>query len=240
MKPIVGDTRCEQCTKTKQVFLAKLGRVSSLRGRRLLDVGCGDGTFTIPAGQHYEQVCGIDIQEKNIAIFRSKLVDSGKFHISVMSASQLAFPSCYFDTVLSIEAFEHIEDAQSAASECHRVLVAGGELVVTVPNRWFPCENHGGKIVGIKFTRLPLVTYFPWLHDRVADARVYTVSSLDRLFVPKGFTRTTVEYLWPTFEHGGNPLQPLLRPLFPVMRALESSEVKFFGTSIVARYVKVC
>jgi SAM-dependent methyltransferase len=157
-----------------------------------------------------------------------------------MSASQLAFPSRYFDSVLSVEAFEHIEEVQSAASECHRVLVAGGELVVTVPNRWFPCENHGGNVLGIKFTRLPLVTYFPWLHDRVADLRVYTVSSLDRLFVPKGFTRTHCDYLWPTFEHEGNPLQPLLKPLFPVTRVLESSPVKSFGSSIVVRYVKVC
>jgi SAM-dependent methyltransferase len=237
-KPVLGDCRCENCVKTLQVVLERLQRVSSLRGHRLLDVGCGDGTFTIPAGRGYGEVYGIDIQKENVAVFRNKLTDDGKYHPLLMSACDMDFPDNFFDTIISLETFEHLEHPAAAAAECHRVLVDDGELVITVPNRWFPCENHGGRVLGVEFRRLPLITYLPWLHDRVANARVFTVATLDRVFLPQGFRRTDVGYLWPTFEHGGNPLQPLLRPFFPVMRALEVSRIGFLGTSIVARYTK--
>jgi SAM-dependent methyltransferase len=204
----------------------------------MLDVGCGTGTFTIPLGDKFDEIYGIDVQEANIRAFQSKLEPHSKYKPLVQSATRMGFPDSNFDSIITIETFEHIDEPQVAADECWRVLKPGGELLVTVPNRWFPCENHGGVIWGHRFGRLPLVTYFPPIHRVVADARVFTVASLDRLFGKSGFTRADVGWLWPTFEHGGNPLQRYLRRFFPLMRKLERSSIAFFGTSIVARYLK--
>jgi hypothetical protein len=70
-------------------------------------------------------------------------------------------------------------------------------------------------------------------------ARVFTVRTLDKLFESRGLSRHQLDYAWPTFEHGGNRFQPMLRPLFGLMRRLERSPLRFFGTSIVARYEKI-
>jgi hypothetical protein len=119
------------------------------------------------------------------------------------------------------------------------VLRSGGELLITVPNRWFPFENHGMRIGSREFaTRIPLLPYLPWLHRRLSLARVFTVRDLDSLFVTRGLKRVAVDYAWPTFEHGGNPLQRFLRPLFGLMRWLEQSPLRLLGTSVVVRYVK--
>jgi hypothetical protein len=83
-----------------------------------------------------------------------------------------------------------------------------------------------------------MLPYLPPLHDRLSLARVFTVRRLDSLFIPLGFATGGLDYLWPTFEHGGNALQPLLKPLFGLMRCLEKSPVRMFGTSIVRRYLK--
>lgn len=238
MKPIVGHTRSEAHVQTRELFVERLRSMGCLCGTRMLDVGCGDGTFTIPLGEKFEEVYGIDVQETNIQAFCGKLAANGKYRPSLQSATRIAFPDAYFDSIVSIETFEHIDDPVKAADECWRVLKRGGELLITVPNRWFPCENHGGVVLGHRFGRLPLITYLPPVHNAVSDARVFTVKALDRLFRVSGFDRTAVGWLWPTFEHGGNPMQRYLRPLFPVMRRLERCPIAFLGTSIVARFGK--
>jgi len=115
----------------------------------------------------------------------------------------------------------------------------GGELLITVPNRWFPFENHGARIGRWRWDgRVPILTYLPWLHRRIALARVFTIRDLDSLFVTRGLERMAVDYAWPTFEHGGNPFQKFLRPLFGLMRKAEESPLRMFGSSVIVRYVK--
>ena len=202
----------------------------------MLDVGCGDGSFTIPLSAHFNEVCGIDVQEPYLERFRSKVGNDPKFSIRNMSASAMEFETGFFDTLITIETIEHIPDLMTAAKEFARVLRNGGELLITCPNRLFPFENHGITFRGRTFGRFPLITYIPPLHDRLSLARVFTVRTLDRIFRPLGFRRAALDYAWPTFEHGGNRFQPLLRPLFGAMRMMERSPLRMFGTSIVIRY----
>jgi SAM-dependent methyltransferase len=175
-----------------------------------------------------------------VARFRERVAGDPRFDIRVMSASEMDFPDGYFDTVISVEAIEHIPDLPRALDEFARVLRPGGECVITCPNRLFPFENHGLKIGTREYPgRIPLLTYLPPLHDRWSMARVFTVRTLDKLFESRGLSRHQLDYAWPTFEHGGNRFQPMLRPLFGLMRRLERSPLRFFGTSIVARYEKI-
>jgi len=238
----IGDTRNESgsCRRTVEVVVNRLKSVHDFSGNALLDVGCGEGVFTRILGHSYHEVHGIDLQENNLRLFRESVRNQSKYHIYNMSASHMEFHNDTFDTIISIEAFEHILDIQKAASECARVLKSGGNLIITVPNRFFPCENHGVKIGSWEFHgRVPLLPWFPYLHSKFALARVFSQSDLVNLFSKYGLTMMTTAYLWPTFEHGGNPLQPFLKPLFPMMRLLECSPIALFGTSIVVVFRKI-
>ncbi len=235
----IGAARGRGCTKTINVITSKLKSLGDFTGKRLLDVGCGGGTFTTHLGAGFEEVHGIDVQEEGLEKFRAAVAGDPKYIISNMSASAMDYPDSHFDTIVTIETLEHVPDLQTASAEIYRTLKPGGDLLITVPNRWFPFENHGMRL-GTKewHGRVPLLTYLPWLHRRISLARVFTVANLDTLFVPHGLKRTNVDYAWPTFEHGGNALQPLVKPLFGVMRALEASPLRMFGTSVVVRYEK--
>ncbi len=179
------------------------------------------------------------MQEPYLGTFRDSVQSDGRYAIANMSASAMTFPDGHFETIVTIETLEHVPDLAAAAREICRVLRHGGELLITVPNRWFPFENHGMRIgAWERHGRIPLLTYVPWLHRRTSLARVFKVSDLDSLFVGGGLKRVAVDYAWPTFEHGGNRLQPLLRPLFGLMRVMERSPVRLFGTSVIVRYVK--
>jgi SAM-dependent methyltransferase len=237
-KLLIGTPRDASLPRTMELVVGKLRRLGAFSGERLLDIGCGGGAFTRALASSFPEVHGIDIQEDYLKQFRESVKDDKRFVISNMSASDMAFPDDFFDTIVTIETLEHIPDLPGAARGIVRVLRPGGELLITVPNRWFPFENHGMQIGSWSCGRVPLLTYFPWLHSRLSAARVFTVRDLDSLFSAKGLRRFALDYLWPTFEHCGNPLQRALRPSFGLMRKLECSPLRMFGTSIVVRYVK--
>jgi len=235
----VGAPRGEALSKTLELITGKLLRLGKLSGGRLLDVGCGDGAFTRFLGAGFAEVHGIDVQDAYLERFRKAVSEEPRFHVANMSASAMTFPDAHFDSIVSIETLEHVPDLSGAAAEICRVLRPGGELLITVPNRWFPFENHGIRIgTRERHGRIPLLPYLPWLHRRIALARVFKVRDLDRLFENRGLQRTITDYAWPTFEHGGNRFQPLLKPLFGVMRKIEASPCKMFGSSLIVRYVK--
>ncbi len=226
--------------RTVEVFLEKLRSISDWQGQRLLDVGCGDGTFTLQLGENFSEVYGVDVQEHYLAKFRESVSHRGNYHVMNMSSSAMDFPDEFFDKVVTLETLEHVDNLQATAAEIMRVTKYGGEIVISVPNRLFPCEGHGADIGRISMNRAPLLTYFPALHKKYARARVFLVRDLDSLFIPLGARRLGLDYLWPTFEHGGNKLQGLLKPLFPAMRVCEKSPlpIRMFGTSILLKYRK--
>lgn len=240
-QPALGALRSiEGCSKTVSVLTGRLRELSAFQGNRLLDVGCGDGSFTIALSDRFDEVHGIDVQEPGLERFRERVRTNSKFSVHSMSAETLSFPANHFDTVVSIETIEHIPDLVAAVAEISRVVRPGGEVLLTCPNRWFPFETHGIRWRGkSRYGRFPLITYVPFLHDRFSLARVFTVRRLKKLFIPHGFVLTGIRYAWPTFEHGGNPLQAMFRPLFGLMRTMEGSPLRMFGTSIVIRFEKV-
>ncbi len=142
----VGAPRGESLSKTLQLITGKLIRLGKLSGNRLLDVGCGDGAFTRVLAAEFGEIHGIDVQEPYLEIFRQAVAGDARFHVANMSASDMTFPDAHFDSIVSIETMEHIPDLSGAAAEICRVLRPGGELLITVPNRWFPFENHGMRI----------------------------------------------------------------------------------------------
>ena len=52
---------------------------------------------------------------------------------AVGRAEAIPFPDSSFDTVVSTQVFEHVENPELAAAEVSRVLKKGGRLVITVP-----------------------------------------------------------------------------------------------------------
>ena len=235
----MGAPRGEALSKTLELITGKLLRLGRLSGERLLDVGCGDGAFTRILAAGFREIHGIDVQDSFLERFRASVSGDPRFGVANMSASAMTFPDAHFDSIVSIETLEHVPDLSGAADEIYRVLQPGGELLITVPNRWFPFENHGMRIGSWeRHGRIPLLTYLPWLHRRISLARVFKASDLDQLFVKRGLHRAGRDYAWPTFEHGGNRFQPLLKPFFGVMRTMEASPFKLFGSSVIVRYVK--
>jgi ubiquinone/menaquinone biosynthesis C-methylase UbiE len=105
-------------------------------GHKVLDVGCGPGTDTLPLAQLVSssgQVIGIDYDEKMIAEAERRAQKAGvsdRVIHKCADAIELPFESDYFDACRSERLFEHLLDPEKALSEMVRVTTVGGWIVV--------------------------------------------------------------------------------------------------------------
>ncbi|MGC4893812.1 class I SAM-dependent methyltransferase [Micromonospora sp. DT31] len=213
--------------------LGALGRHTPLSGRRLLEIGCGDGTYTMQLVDAFTQVEAVDIQRERLELFRDRLVAdpvaAQKINVRELSVTELDYPDESFDLVTAIEVVEHIDDLDTALRQVHRVLIPGGRFALTTPNRWFPFESHGFLIRGKRYrpARGPFLPWIVPLHRRLADARAFTVRDLSRRLRRAGLEPLAVEHLMPPFDR--SRLGQRIRPLTD---ALEGTPLKFFGMAL--------
>jgi SAM-dependent methyltransferase len=218
--------------------IAKMTVLWPLSGKRLLDVGCGNGSYTIPMAAGFDEAYGIEIETERLEDFRRHLTardDASSFHVQEMSAEKLEFDDEFFDVVTAIETIEHIVDLDQAAREIYRVLRPGGAFVITAPNRWFPFETHSFKIRGREYPakKWPFVPWVPPLHRRISTARNFRPADLRTIFAPLGFREVGIDYLMPPFER-----LVALQRIRPVTDRLEQTWFANFGVSVIGAYAK--
>jgi ubiquinone/menaquinone biosynthesis C-methylase UbiE len=118
-----------------------LGQLRS--ARRVLDVGCGPGQFTILAAESLRQaeVWGIDLAPTMIDLARQHASASpaaARLHFEVADVATLPFSDAHFDAVLSSGSIKHWPDPVAGLGEVHRVLASGGRAFVIEMNRLAP------------------------------------------------------------------------------------------------------
>jgi 2-polyprenyl-3-methyl-5-hydroxy-6-metoxy-1,4-benzoquinol methylase len=112
--------------------------VSSLfRGadQRLLDFGCGPGTYAVLFARIGYEVWGFDVSPANIETARSIAASYGvadRTHFCEGIAERLDYPPESFDVVAGIDILHHVEIGL-AIEECMRVLKPGGVAVFKEP-----------------------------------------------------------------------------------------------------------
>jgi ubiquinone/menaquinone biosynthesis C-methylase UbiE len=174
---------------------------SSPKGRRYLDVGCGNGFITELVASDFDQVVGIDMEETGLEDFRAHVKRKPNFQILPMSAAKIDFPSEFFPFITSFEVLEHVHDLDTSVREMVRVCLRGGIIVISVPQVWFPFENHGAQIGRrLYHCKIPLLPYIRPLHRKWSLARVFTSAEMDRLFIPHGMELLGTSYVSPQFE----------------------------------------
>jgi ubiquinone/menaquinone biosynthesis C-methylase UbiE len=100
-------------------------------GKRLLDVGCGDGFFTRRISDALKApTVGIDLMESRIERARYYNVTS-RCDFVLGDATALPFEDQCFEQVVSVGCLEHFDDDQAVLSEMHRVLKPGGRVAIS-------------------------------------------------------------------------------------------------------------
>ena len=92
--------------------------------RRVLDVGCGDGTLTYRLAQRSERVWGVDDSLLPLQLARGQFQRhrGGRPFLTSADARSLPFPGNTFDCVVMADVIEHIDAPVAVITEAHRVL----------------------------------------------------------------------------------------------------------------------
>jgi SAM-dependent methyltransferase len=108
-----------------------------VRGREVLDFGCGSGYGTARIAHGCKRIVGIDISADAVDYARGKFqADNLQFAaIAPVEQQPLPFADLSFDVVLSFQVIEHVPDVGRYLSEIGRVLRPGGIFVVATPDR---------------------------------------------------------------------------------------------------------
>ena len=111
--------------------------LGDVRGKRVVDFGCGSGANSVHIALRGAKLAGLDISESLIALARERLAANDvqpTARFVAGSAHDLPFQSASVDVVFGIAILHHL-DLRLVAPEVHRILKPGGRAIFQEPVR---------------------------------------------------------------------------------------------------------
>lgn len=167
----------------------------------VLEIGCGDASFTKDLARFSRHVSAVDLSPQQIAQNQERYPEI-QFRAHDLS-EPLPFEENRFRAIWCSEVLEHLFDPAFALREMHRVLRPGGFILVTVP--------YHGRLKNV------MIALFKWDHHfdpEYPHIRFFTENTLRRLCEKAGFTAIRA-----TTCGMNQPLRDLLIPTNLLLRA---------------------
>jgi precorrin-6B methylase 2 len=122
--------------------------------KTILDLGCGQGEFSIAMAEAFPNatVDAIDLDTESLRRVQKTVTHFNIKNVNVINSKIQDLPQKeYYDLIFSLDVFEHIKDEEKPYAACYEKLKKGGYLVIKVPNKehvtimpkaWFEEHNH--------------------------------------------------------------------------------------------------
>jgi ubiquinone/menaquinone biosynthesis C-methylase UbiE len=130
----------EACTAPENRFILK--QLGDLRGKLLLDLGCGAGENSVYFARQGAQCIAADYSPGMVDV-ALRLAEQNQVAITgrVINAMAIECPDNTFDIVYASNLLHHIPDPKLAIREMHRVLKPGGKACFWDPLKHNPVIN---------------------------------------------------------------------------------------------------
>ena len=125
-------------TYHEKVILPNLLRVlGSLKGKKVIELGCGQGYFSCILAKEGAEVMATDISKELIDIAKKNNKGALNPQYEALSADRLSgISSGFYDIAVVVLALQNIKDLGKTIAECKRILTSGGKLVFVLNH---PC-----------------------------------------------------------------------------------------------------
>ena len=137
------------------VFRVKTGiDPRDLKGKLVLDAGCGGGRYALLAGRHGARVVGVDL---SAAVEKAATLCAGWPGVAIVQADLLELPlaEATFDVAFSIGVLHHSPDPRRAFAQVAARVKPGGRLAVWLYRRNTPPQEVLNTALRAVTTRLP-------------------------------------------------------------------------------------
>jgi 2-polyprenyl-6-hydroxyphenyl methylase/3-demethylubiquinone-9 3-methyltransferase len=117
--------------------LGLIDDVVGLKGKQVLDVGCGGGILSESMSVFGAKVMGIDLGEKALKVAKLHGLESGvevEYRLAAVEHLANEMPE-HFDVVTCMEMLEHVPDPAAIVEACAKLVKPGGTVFFSTLNR---------------------------------------------------------------------------------------------------------
>lgn len=199
-----------------------------------LDIGCGNGASMFLLANQMKSCLGIDIVDDYEEDIKNYLQSNGITNCRFQTIDiekDISPVRQKFDRITSFEVIEHLHD-EDTVSIFRDLLEDDGMMAISVPNKWWIFETHGAKLPLLPWNRVPFFSWLPrFLHERWANARIYTKGRITQLLERNGFEVLQCSYITAPMDvlRNGKLKRFLVRYIFKN----DTTRIPFKSTSIL-------
>lgn len=185
---------------TDKIITRRVGLVKAIPGfcnkeLELLEIGAGNGATLLLMSPDMKSCLGVDIFD-HTAEFEKKKAEEGisncKIVIRDIEKEDL---DKRYDRLICFEVIEHF-NSEETVKRFTRWLKPGALCAISVPNKWWVFETHGARLPLLPWNRVPFFSWLPrFIHERFANARIYTKSRIRKLLEASGFEVLSMQYI---------------------------------------------
>ena len=105
-----------------------------IKGKRILDLGCGLAYGTALMAEYASAITGVDYDAATIESNKSRYKSIPNLSFQRASLPPLPFADNSYEVITMFQFIEHLHDRKKLVEECKRVLTDNGMLIITTPN----------------------------------------------------------------------------------------------------------
>ncbi len=152
----------------------KLHLLSDIRGKTIIDLGCGGGQNAVALAKMGARVTAVDFSPEQIRLAENLASDhNATIEFITGEISDLSFlPKSGFDIAISACAIAYVPDIESSFAEAFRILKPGGKFILSDMNplQYIIDEIEGGVEFNHIYPYEPLLLKWHWEFDELKRA----------------------------------------------------------------------